>query len=267
MKSKILAIIKRIYVFIFAREYFFTFNTILHNLSLNGLGILNYENDSVSGEKKFIEFLTTNNLLSTGVILDVGANIGDYSIMLRKNRIEIPIYAFEPHPITFENLKISSSRFEFHSIPKGLGEINTHVKIYDYSEQVGSQHASIYKDVIEVIHNSPSKEFEIELITIDSFISENNIEQIALLKIDTEGNEKNVLEGAKNAIQNKKIQVIQIEFNEMNVVSRTFFKDILDLLPGYTFYRLLPDGMKPLGNYSSLRHEIFAFQNIVAFKQ
>jgi len=267
MKAKILAVIKQIYVFIFARKFFFGFNSMLHGLSLNGLGILNYENDNVSGEKKFIEYLTENNLLSAGVILDVGANIGSYSAMLRNHNIEIPIYAFEPHPMNFQNLKNASSKYGFSPISKGLGKINERVKIYDYSAQEGSQHASVYKDVIEVIHKSNSREFEIELTTIDSFVEENNLQKIALLKIDTEGNEKNVLLGAEKAIENNIIEVIQIEFNEMNVVSRTFFKDIIDLLPGYTFYRLLPDGMKALGNYYSVLHEIFAFQNIVAIKQ
>ena len=54
---------------------------------------------------------------------------------------------------------------------------------------------------------------------------------------------------------------------EMNVISKTFFKDIVDLLPGYDFYRLLPDGLKALGTYKSAHFEIFSFQNIVAIKK
>lgn len=87
-----------------------------------------------------------------------------------------------------------------------------------------------------------------------------------MLKIDTEGHELNVLKGARLTIAKGMVDVIQIEFNEMNVISRTFFKDIIDILPGYDFYRLLPDGLLPLGAYKILDFEIFAFQNIVALK-
>ena len=75
-----------------------------------------------------------------------------------------------------------------------------------------------------------------------------------------------MLKGAVKTIENNIIDIIQIEFNEMNVVSRTFMKDLVDLLPSFTFYRLMPDGMRPLGEYNPVVYEIFAFQNIVAIR-
>src|SRR6185436_3522307 len=86
---------------------------------------------------------------------------------------------------------------------------------------------------------------------------------VDFLKIDTEGNELKVLKGAQSLLQKNAIRAIQFEFNEMNVVSRVFLRDFYDILAGYTFYRLLPDGLLPLGRYSA-RNEIFAFQNIFA---
>ena len=86
------------------------------------------------------------------------------------------------------------------------------------------------------------------------------------MKIDTEGHELQVLFGAIVAIQIRKIEVIQIEFNEMNVISKTFFKNIYDLLNGYHFFRLLPDGLVRLPIYRPIEYEIFAFQNIAAIQ-
>jgi hypothetical protein len=85
-----------------------------------------------------------------------------------------------------------------------------------------------------------------------------------LLKIDTEGNELDVLRGAINSINQKKIKAIHFEFNEMNVISRVFFRDIYLMLKDYKLYRLLPYGMTEINVYSPLFCEIFAYQNIVA---
>ncbi|MCE7065383.1 FkbM family methyltransferase [Dyadobacter sp. CY326] len=260
-------LIRKIYIALFAKRRFFGLNNFLFELSLNGLGILNYENDLISGEKAFIDYLIKSKKLDSGVILDVGANVGHYSVMLRNENIKSTIYAFEPHPVTYKSLKEASLSHRFNAVPKGLGERDEFVKIYDYSSNEGSEHASIYKDVIEQIHKGSAKGTDIELTTVDNFVSANNITEIALLKIDTEGNELNVLKGARLAIDRNLIHVIQIEFNEMNVVSRTFMKDIVDLLSNYTFYRLFPDGLQPLGTYRALTFELFAFQNIVAIRK
>lgn len=259
--------IKNVYVFLFARKAFYKINLLLYKLSMTGIGIHNYENDHVSGEKSFIKYMKAKNGFKDGVILDIGANIGHYAIMLRKNNIKLPIFAFEPHPVTYKKLEQAASLHQFIPVKRGAGEVSTNAVIYDYAGNTGSEHASMYKEVISELRNSAVAEVNIELVSIDHFVAENNISKIALLKIDTEGHELNVLKGAGMTLAKGMIEVIQIEFNEMNVISRTFFKDIIDILPGYDFYRLLPDGLRALGTYKILDYEIFAFQNIVALKR
>lgn len=83
------------------------------------------------------------------------------------------------------------------------------------------------------------------------------------MKVDTEGNEYHVLEGATQLLHNNKVDVIQFEFNEMNVISRVFLKDFYDLLPKHTMYRLDTQRLIPLGDYSPL-NEVFRIQNIIA---
>jgi dynactin complex subunit len=139
--------------------------------------------------------------------------------------------------------------------------------LYNYKNAPGSQHASLFKDVIEHIHHGESTVVQVDVTTIDRFMEEHAIQKIDVLKIDTEGNDLNVLHGAKHAIEQQQIDIIHFEFNEMNVVSRVFFKDFCDILPNYTFYRMLPDGIISLGEYYPLVFEIFAFQNIVAIRK
>ena len=49
--------------------------------------------------------------------------------------------------------------------------------------------------------------------TLDEYIDKNNIQKIDILKIDTQAFNKEVIEGAKISLQNKIIDVVEIEMN------------------------------------------------------
>ena len=66
----------------------------------------------------------------------------------------------------------------------------------------------------------------IKITTLDNLINEKNIENIDLLKIDTEGNDFDVLVSAKNLIENNKIKLIKIELNN----NEKNFLDICEFL-------------------------------------
>jgi FkbM family methyltransferase len=258
--------IYRIYTFIFARKIFFKLNRFLFKLSIHGLGIRNNANQYLSGENAFIKNLIKTEALKNGVVFDVGANIGDYSIFMRENGVVAPIFVFEPHPQTYQQLISNTKNLNLTYFNSGLGDATFETAIFDYKTNNGSQHASIYKEVIEDIHKSEAIETKISITTLDSIVEKYNIEQISLLKIDTEGNELSVIKGAAKTITASKINYIQIEFNEMNIISHTFLRDFIRLLPNYKFYRLLPTEMLEIKEYTPLYHELFAFQNIIAVK-
>ena len=251
-----------VYRSLFARKCFQKFNKVIYLMSLHGLGILNYKTDKQSGEDYFLRYeLKCPN---EAVVFDVGANIGDYSLSLMRLNEKLNIYAFEPHPITYRQLDKNTQLFDIKIFNIGIGAKEGSLVLYDYESNDGSEHASLYKDVIEQLHKGQSVEHKVNVITLDQFALQHDINKIYLLKIDTEGHELEVLKGAKKLLQEERISMIQLEFNEMNVVSRVFFKDIWDLLPNYNLYRMLPDGLVPINNYFPVFCEIFAYQNIVA---
>ena len=53
----------------------------------------------------------------------------------------------------------------------------------------------------------------LKTITLDTFCEKEKISKIDILKIDVEGFENNVFKGAKNLIDNNKINCIQMEYN------------------------------------------------------
>jgi FkbM family methyltransferase len=252
-----------VYIYLFGRTRFLKFNKLLYRMSLGGLGILNYKTSKASGEKSFLlKYLKKNG----GVLIDVGANQGNYSIEAIAVCPNLRVFAFEPHPITFELLNKNVARHQnIFTVNKGMSQEKGVRKLYDYANKNGSSHASLFQEVITELHGSVAvSSHEVELITIDDFLCTKNINEIDLLKIDVEGNELEVLRGGINALHDRKIKAIHFEFNEMNIISRVFFRDFWEILEGYRFYRLLPNEMLEIKKYTPLNCEIFAYQNIVA---
>jgi len=253
-----------IYRIIFARPIFFRLNDMLFRLILRGLGILNFENSKISGEDYLInKILPTKLKISNPIIFDVGANIGDYSLALSGRFPNSIIYSFEPHPETFSRLKSNIPTNNIKLFNFALGEKKDTLTLYDRNDSNGSPFASLHKEAITDIQNKGTIEIPVQVFTLDEFTTENNISRIDFLKIDTEGNELSILKGAKNLLDECKIGCIHFEFNEMNVVSRTFMRDFRIILKNYQLYRLLPKGLLLL-NDSPIASELFAYQNILA---
>jgi len=259
-----LDVLYMIYAFLFGKKIFIKFNKFLYQLSLRGLGVLNYKYNFLNGENKWLKtyFKNKNNTLT---VIDVGANIGNYSKEVLSINKKINLIAFEPHPKSFAKLKDNIKSKNFRLFNLGVGNKNENLTLYDYNQDEGSEHASLFKEVIEDLHKGQTVAHNIPVIILDDFLKEQKVDIVDLLKIDTEGNELNVLLGTKNYLLNNKIKAIHFEFNEMNIVSKSFFKNFWDLLPNYMFYRILPGGqLLEIKNYSPLNCEIFAFQNIIA---
>jgi FkbM family methyltransferase len=200
------------------------------------------------------------------VLFDVGANVGDYTQVLHKAFPNAAIYSFEPNPNTFEVLKANAGAFAT-VVNKGLSDAASETSLFMQTNQNTSVLASMYKEVITDLHtNKEVMEVPIKLDTLDSFCRNNNIDKINFLKIDTEGNELKVIKGGLDMILNK-VDVIQMEFNEMNIVSRVFLKDFYELLEGkFHFYRLTKKALVPLGGYSSI-NEIFRYQDLILIRK
>lgn len=220
---------------------------------------------SLSGERYLInEVLRKHICHSRPVLFDVGANTGEYSKELRQAFRDGDIYAFEPNSHTYEIAEKYLVPLGVHCQNVGFGERKKTSRMYTYESDRTSGHASIYKNVFDELYESTDlAEIEFEMTTVDEFCDENDIGFIDFLKIDTEGHEKEVLAGASRMISEKRISIIQFEFNTMHVYSRVFLRDFYNLLKDYRFYRLDTHRLIPIFTYTTF-NEIFRFQNILA---
>ncbi|GAB4240206.1 MAG: FkbM family methyltransferase [Stanieria sp.] len=254
------------YALIFAKPQFVKLNRLFFTLGSKGLGLRNYQDLSITGELFFLKRYLTQ--IPNPVIFDVGANRGKYSLICQQLNPNSKIFCFEPHPQNFSYLKNQIKSPNIVLFNQALSEQQGKLFLYDYKNNNGSTHATLSKGVIETIHRSESTTVEVEVSTVDQVIQNYNLEKIALLKIDVEGHELKVLAGAKEAIQQGKIEIIQFEFTHINTVSKVFMKDFVDFLgENYNFYRLLPTGLLPLGQYNPTTYEIFVYQNIICLKK
>ncbi|MCO6451945.1 MAG: FkbM family methyltransferase [Caldilineales bacterium] len=255
------------YKALFVRKRFFRFHRYLFFLSLWGMGLLNGENEYRSGEAHFIQSLQSiTDPTKKLVVIDVGANVGNYSIRVKSVYPDAEVFAFEPASISFPALERNARQHHFQAFNHAMGAETGRAQLYNRPGE-GSGHATLYREAIsEILQVTPVAE-EISVIPIDEFAQEHQLTHIDLLKIDAEGSEWDVLRGAQKLLNANAIHAIQFEFNTMNVVSRVFFRDFLGLLKGYEMYRMLPDGLVRIEINTVFLSEVFAYQNIVAIRQ
>lgn len=245
---------------LFCRRALFRMNRAVYLLGLHGMGVLNYEDSEVSGELEFLRRFART--VRDPTVIDVGAHEGSYAEEVARLVPGARVFAFEPHPETFKRLAGAGGRYT--PVHAAVAAEPGTLTLYDRGSPVGTQHASVVPGVIESIHaEATARRWEVPATTIDRFVAEQGIGRVQLLKIDTEGSELEVLRGARACIAAGMIDLVQIEFNSMNTVSRVFLRDFRAILPGYTAHRLLPDGPVPLARLEPVFEEIFAFQNVV----
>lgn len=253
----------KIYTRIFARKAFYKWNQFLVIIGMHGLGIDNYYDDNLSGERyALVERIKD---LKSPLVIDVGAHIGDSAILIRSINPNAQIFSFEPNPKTFKKLRQNSRKYHFYPFNLALGNREGSIVLYDAKNLGSSPFSTVYASILESVHHSAASKYVVKMTTLDKFYETYiKFDNIDFLKIDVEGNEFKVLEGAKKLIKNGKITCIQFEFNVMNRFSRTYFSDLENILKDYSLYRLLPSGMLPINSDSLLHSEIFLFQNILA---
>jgi FkbM family methyltransferase len=220
-----------------------------------------------SGEEHVINTLIKQILKSDPkTIIDVGANVGDYAKMLRAKFPDAEIHCFEPGSETFERLISNTKELHLKLHNFAVGSCNGTITLVKGSNDKDGTMLTAYKDAISNIFTfagEPNENIICNMICIDGFYND-TVEKIDFMKIDVEGHELEVLKGAAKMISEDKIGIIQFEFNEFNIISRSFFYDYYRLLPQYKFYRIMPQNkLYPMGDYTSSL-EIFRYQNILA---
>jgi len=243
------------------------FYQFLHTISLQGMNVGMGSLVESSGERYVIKYIKDAQGGNSSItVFDVGANVGDFAYTVQNILGQsATIFCFEPKKSTFDALKM---RFSDVENPKlfnfGFGNKQETVTLYFDRDPEKSGLASVYPRNLDHFGIYLKEQETIQLTTIDTFCQENDINNINFLKMDVEGHEISVLNGAKRMINADAITNILFEFGGCNIDSRTFFQDFYYLLKDkYHIYRVLQDGLFPISEYREI-YEIFLTTNFLA---
>jgi FkbM family methyltransferase len=144
-----------------------------------------------------------------GVLMDVGANVGDWSrhalAMADAANRQVSVYAFEPCSATCSILRHRlSTAANVEVVPLALSAVEGDADFFSNGAGLGTNSLNAV--------SGPISE-RVRLTTLDRFLHERNIERVAMLKIDTEGLDFDVLQGAQEALADGRIDLVQFEYN------------------------------------------------------
>jgi len=215
-----------------------------------------YSNGEITVLKKIATMKPT-------LIIDGGANVGDYSILANQIMPNCTIYAFEPVEATFQHLQ--SNIQHLHNvvpIKKGLFKENCALEINLFNS---NEHSSIYD--IEGLPQGSNQKQSIELVRGDDFIKDHNIASVDFLKLDVEGAEYDALLGFENTIKQGTIKAVQFEYGYINISTKKLLIDYYTFFEanGYTLGKVFPKIVE-FRKYQ-LKYEDFIGPNFIAVKK
>lgn len=149
------------------------------------------------------------------VVIDVGANVGLFTVvfsaLIGMNGI---VYAFEPERVNYERLKrnIAYSR-AYNAIAIKSAVSN------EEGEYLLSVTDEKHKAWCSLGIPSAQTHGEVELVpalTLDGFCDEKSLTKVDLIKIDVEGWEMKVVEGAQRMLRSSDSPMLMVEFTEEN---------------------------------------------------
>ena len=183
-------------------------------------------------------------------VIDVGANRGQtIDFFLQLNPLSV-VHSFEPNPELHKALqKKYKSNNNINLIQMGVSnKVETKIfyeNILDESSSfeelnLDSEYLKTKSSILGVKPDNIIKlSYPVEVTTLDHFFIDQQIQEVDVLKIDTEGHEYEGLEGLFESTRPIEVSVIQFEmhFDDMYLKNRSY-KEIKDLLNSKGYFEI-----------------------------
>lgn len=223
------------------------------------------------------EILVQNTILNkvTGaesVIIDCGANIGQWSTQLilaaRKvnQDIRLKLFCFEPSSYTY--VKLTAALEEIGNAPLSVEVIKKALSNKPGCDSLKIVHDGAGTNSLVGVPGCYRSEETVVVTTINEFTIENEIWKIDLLKIDAEGHDFDVILGASELLDERRIGVIQFEYNWRWIYGKHFLQEVFEYLGkrNYSIGKITPEGIQFYEHYD-IQLESFIEGNYLACTQ
>ncbi len=139
------------------------------------------------------------------VIFDIGANTGIYALIAAIESPEAKVFAFEPVPKIYTRLEKNAAINQV----ENLQTISSAVSNFDGAVTIYIPRGSIPTSSSTLRgFRQAQEEIQVTAVKVDTFVADEQIARIDLLKIDTEATEHLVLDGAKETLARDKPMII-----------------------------------------------------------
>ena len=207
--------------------------------------------------EEFIEDITPFFYGKRLTYVDTGAFTGEVYQALVNSKLNIrEAHLFEPNPVTYEKLIENINNIK-----------NTHIHNMAVGNSEGilkfKSNGSMTK-VVSLETKESSDIFSINTNTLDNFAESLTEKHISLLKIDVEGFEKEVLEGARNILSNQQVDMVYVEAGmSKDNLQQCYYRDIDDILTahGYRVFRIYEQMFEWMDDSPFLRRVNFAYMS------
>jgi len=169
-------------------------------------------------------------------VIDVGANIGQFALMIHKIINDAAIYSFEPISECYKELVNKEDQInKLKCFNLALGK-ETREGVINRNEFLPSSSIldmeSLHKEAFP--YTAKTNQEKINITSLDKIHNEIDWIQKILLKIDVQGYELEVLEGAKNSLNSVDLIIVETTFLKL-YNNQPLFEDVYNFLYSRSF--------------------------------
>ena len=180
-------------------------------------------------------------------VIDVGANVGRWSAAMLAAAVsagraaDLDLHAFEPSAYTFQRMESALHGREVTLHQMAVSDRAGWSRLHVMAPGAGTNSLHTPPDG-RVVQSTE----EVPVTTLDYYAATAGLGELALVKIDTEGNDFSVLRGARGLFASQRIAVAQFEYNHRWIAARCYLRDAFELLTplGYRIGKLTPGGVE-----------------------
>lgn len=174
------------------------------------------------------------------VVLDIGANLGRYTVIAAKKVLnQGKVISIEANPTIFnllvKNIKLNELT---NVVPLNYAVFSekTKIKFFVNTELRNNQYGTVNPDIGNFENKGLEQYVYVDADTVDSILSENhiNFHEVKWMKVDVEGAEFDVIKGSKELLSNAKNLQLIVEMHNLST-GKTYYDEIKNFLELYGY--------------------------------